>query len=144
MADLAEKLVPVARALLHDGETLVGCCVATWQKTLSGSLMAIAVAGDRIVVQRVDRRFSAAGDALSLPRERLARVRLVNGVGGSVSIPSIIMDAVAVTADLTTTDGLRIKLSLMVSGGSLTGGRVQHDGVAALLAFLEPLTADRA
>lgn len=134
MADLAEKLVPVARALLGPAEPLIGCCVATWQKTFSGGMVAIAVAADRIAVQRVDRRFAPVGDPLSLPRERLARVRLLNGVGGSVTIPSIIMDAVSVTADLTTTDGQRLKLIMMGSGG-----QVQHDGLTALLAYLEPL-----
>jgi hypothetical protein len=56
-------------------------------------------------------------------------------VGASVTIPSIVMDMVSITADLTTTDGERLKLLMMGSGG-----QVQHDGIAALLEYLEPLT----
>jgi hypothetical protein len=134
MADLADKLVPVARGLLSPGEDLLGCCVATRQKTFSGGMVAIAVAPGRIVVQALDRRFSPAGAPISLPPESLTRVRLVNGVGGSVTVPSIIMDMVSITADLTTADGERLKLMMMGSGG-----QVQHEGIAALLAYLEPL-----
>src|SRR5688572_3260256 len=97
-------------------------------------MVALAVAPGRIVVQALDRRFQPAGAPLSLPPERLARVRLVNGVGGSVTLPSLIMDAVSISADLTTTDGERLRLMLMTSGG-----QVQHDGLTALLAYLDPL-----
>lgn len=137
MADLAGKLEPVARGLLEPGETLVGCCVATWQRTFSGGMVAIAVAPARIVVQKLDRRFGASGEPVSLPPERIAHARVTNGVGGSVSIPSLIMDAVSVTVDITDIDGTRLRLLLMSSGG-----QVQHDGIGALLAYLEPLGVD--
>jgi hypothetical protein len=133
MADLAQKLEPVAHALLNPGEDLAGCCVATWQRTLSGRMVAIAVTPGRIVVQPLDRRFSPAGDPISLPPESIARSSVQQGVGGSVTIPSIIMDAVSITVDLTSTDGTRLRLLLMGSGG-----QVQHDGIVALLAFLDP------
>ena len=134
MADLAQKLVPVAQGLLDPGEALTGCCVATWQKTFSGRMVAIAVSPERIIVQPLDRRFGAAGDPLAFSRDRIAGARISNGVGGSVSIPSLIMDAVSVTVDLTRTDGVGVRLLLMGSGG-----QVQHDGIAALIAYLEPL-----
>jgi hypothetical protein len=133
MADLAGKLEPVARALLAPGESLVGCCVATWQRTFSGGMVAIAVTNGRIIVQKVDRRFGPSGDPVSLPPARIARALVTNGVGGSVSIPSLIMDAVSVTVDITDIDGLRLRLMLMGSGGE-----IQHDGITALLAYLEP------
>jgi hypothetical protein len=134
MADLALRLEPVARALLESDETLVGCCVATWQRTFTGGLVAIAVSPSRIVVQRVDRRFAPAEAPVSIPPERLARATVSSGVGGSVSIPSILMEAVSITVDLTTTDGIRLRLMLMGSGG-----QIQHDGIHALLAYLEPI-----
>jgi hypothetical protein len=132
MADLAQKLEPVARALLNPGEDLTGCCVATWQRTFSGRMVAIAITPARLIVQPLDRRFSPTGDPVSLPPESLARVSVQHGVGGSVTIPSIIMDAVSITVDLTSTDGTRLRLLLMGSGGQL-----QHDGITALLAFLD-------
>lgn len=97
-------------------------------------MVAIAVAPGRIVVQPLDRRFSPAGAAVSLPPEALARVAIVNGVGGSVSIPSLIMDAVSITVDLSPVAGERLRLMLMGAGG-----QVQHDGIQALLAYLQPL-----
>ena len=134
MADLAAKLEPIARAVLDDGEPLLGCCVATWQKTFSGGMVAIAVAPQRIVVQRLNRRFEPAGEPLSLPPERIARADVVNGISGGWSAPSVIMDAVSITISITTTDGERMRMSLMGSGGE-----VQHAGIRALLAYLEPL-----
>lgn len=132
MAELAETLLPIARALLSPGETLTGCCVGTWQRTFSGRMVAIAIAPGRIIIQPLDRRFRPVGSPISLPPERLARVGVRNGVGGSVSTPSIIMDAVIATVDLTTTDGMRLRLLLMGSGG-----QVQHDGIAALLSYVD-------
>lgn len=132
MAELAETLVPIARALLSPGETLTGCCIATWQRTFSGRMVAIAIAPGRIIIQPLDRRFGPVGSPISLPPERLARVGVDHGVGGSVSTPSIIMEAVSVTVDLTTTDGMRLRLLLMGSGG-----QVQHDGIAALLSYVD-------
>jgi len=132
MADLAQKLEPVARALLEPGEALTGCCAATWQRTFSGRMVAIAVSPGRIIVQPLDRRFAPVGDPVSLPPDRIRQADVRNGVGGSVSIPSIIMDAVSITVDLTTTEGQRIKLFLMGSGGE-----VQHIGIAALMAALD-------
>jgi hypothetical protein len=136
MADLALRLEPVARGLLNPGEQLTGCCVATWQRTLSGRMVAIAITPGRLIVQPLDRGFAPAADAISLPPERISRVSVQHGVGGSVTIPSIIMDAVSITVDLTSTDGTRLKLLLMGSGG-----QVQHDGIAALLAFLDSTAA---
>jgi len=134
MADLAQKLIPIAEALLEPGETLVGCCVATWQKTFTGGMYAIAVAPRRVILQKLDRRFSPTGEPVSLTPEGIAHASVENGIGGTLSIPSLIMDAVAISVVLSPTQGERLRFSLMGSGG-----QVQHDGIAALLTYLEPL-----
>jgi hypothetical protein len=134
MTDLAATLTPVAQAALGQGETLVGCCVATEQRTFSGRMVAIAVGLRTIVVQPLDRRLRPTGVATDLPLGRLAHVSVVNGVGGSVSVPSVIIDAVSVTVTLSPIDAPRLRLMLVGSGG-----QVQHDGIAALLAYLKPL-----
>ena len=134
MADLAERLVPVARALLEPGETLTGCCVATWQKIFRGGMAGIAVSPTRIVVQHLDRRFAPSGLPVSLPRDRLARAEVMNGIGGTISAPSLILDGVSITVTLSPIAGDRLRLMLMPSGGP-----VQREGIAALLAYLEPL-----
>jgi len=132
MADLAQKLVPIATSMLDPGETLIGCCIATVQRTFSGGMVAVAVSPTRMITQALDRRFRPSGEAIAFPPERIARVSVENGVGGSVSIPSLIMDAVSVTVDISDIDGRRLRLMMMGSGG-----QVQHDGIAALLGYLD-------
>jgi hypothetical protein len=132
MADLAAKLEPIARAMLDDGETLVGCCIATWQKTFSGGMVAVAVAPGRIVLQRLDRRFAPAGDPISLPPDQVEAASIAAGVGRSVSIPSILMENVSITVELATTGAGRIRMMLVGSGGE-----VQHAGIQELVAYLD-------
>ena len=70
-----DRLEPLARSLLEPGENLRGCCVATQQSLLSGRMVAIVVADDRLIVQGLTRRFEPAGEPLSLPPSRIADVR---------------------------------------------------------------------
>ena len=120
---LVDVLPPVATALLAPGEELIGCCVATWQKTFTGGMYAVAVAPTRIVLQKLDRRFAPTGDPLPLPPERIARAAVENGIGGEWSIPNLIMDAVSISVLITTTDGERLKL--MVRSIANDNGRQQ-------------------
>ncbi|CAN5421664.1 hypothetical protein BH09ACT4_BH09ACT4_00220 [soil metagenome] len=138
MANLADKLVPVARALLEPGETLTGCCVGTWQKTFSGRMVAIAVAPGRIIVQPVNRRWEPNAEPVLLPRDHIVRASITGGGGDWLTAPSIVMDAASVAVHLTSTDGLRLKLMLMTGEGllgSLGGGEIQRHGVQALAEF---------
>jgi len=77
---LDELLPPIAKGLLRPDEEMLGCCVATWQKTFSGRMVAIAVADDRIVVQPLNNKFAAAGEPIDLPRSRIAKQRVEAGV----------------------------------------------------------------
>lgn len=135
MADLAEKLVPVAEALLAPGEELRGCCVATQQRTFKGWMVAIAVTDPRLVLQKLTRKFEPDGEPLSLPPERIAEAKAEGGAGDWMQLETILVDQVAVALRIRTTDGEKLKLRMMRAEGALTGlggGQIQEDGVRAL------------
>jgi hypothetical protein len=135
MADLGEKLEPIARELLAPGEELRGCCVASQQSTFKGRMVAIAVTDGRLVIQGLDRKFGADGDPLSLTPERIAKAKIEGGGGGWMELENIVMDQVGVTLKIRTTDGQKLKLTMMLGEGilgGLGGGEVQRHGLHAL------------
>ncbi len=135
MADLGEKLEPVARALLDPEEELRGCCVATQQSTFKGRMVAIAVADARLVIQGLDRKFEPSGEPLSLTPERIAKAKIEGGGGGWMELEAIVMDKVSVTLRIRTTDGEKLKLMMMRAEGplgGLGGGETQRQGLEAL------------
>lgn len=135
MTDLNSRLEPLARSLLEPGENLRGCCVATQQTLLTGRMVAIVVADDRLIVQGLTRRFEPAGDPLSLPPSRIAGVRVTGGGSGWATAGALILDAVSARLELRTTEGTRLKLTMMTAEGILAGaagGETQRAGVQAL------------
>jgi hypothetical protein len=146
MADLGDKLRPVAQSLLQPGENLLGCCVATRSGLFSGQMVAIAITERRLVVQPLTRRFSPDGEPLSLPPERIADARAGSGGGGWPTIGSAILDGVSVTLTLRTTDGDKLKLLMMHGSGplgGLAGGEAQRQGVEAFGAWFARHAAGR-
>lgn len=135
MADLGDKLQPVAESLLAPGEELMGCCVATQSGLFKGRMVAIVVTDGRLVVQGMSRRFEPDGEPLSLPPERIAAASAEGGGGGWPEIGAAIMDGVSVALKLRTVEGEKLKL-LMMRGdgplGGLGGGETQRQGVRAL------------
>ena len=87
MADLESKLRPVAESLLGPDETLLGTCIATQQKTFKGWMVAIVVAPERLVLQKLTRKFEPDGEPLSLTRADIADAS-VGGGGGWGADPS--------------------------------------------------------
>lgn len=140
MADLGEKLEPIARELLDPGEELLGCCVATRQSTFKGQMVAIAVTEGRIVIQGLDRKFEADGDPISITPERIAKAKAEGGGGGWLDLEHIVMDQVSVSLKIRTTDGEKLKL-MMMSGegllGRLGGGETQRLGIQSLGRWFE-------
>lgn len=135
MADLGEKLVPVASAMLDPDEELRGCCVATQQSTFRGWMVAIAVSDRRLVLQKLTRKFEPDGDPISLPPERIAKAVAEGGAGDWMQLETMLVDQLAVSLQIRTTDGEKLKLRMMRAEGPLTGlggGRVQQGGVKAL------------
>ena len=126
---------------------MLGCCVATQQKLLSGRMVAILTTADRIVVQGLTRRFEPDGEPLSLTPSRIADVRIRGGGAGWATAGAMILDAVASRLDLRTTDGTALSLTLMTGDGVLGtagGGETQRAGVEALGRWFAAHAADGA
>jgi hypothetical protein len=139
MADLGSKLWPVIEGLLEPGEQMRGACVASQAGLLKGRQVALGVTDRRLIVQGMNRKFEAAGEAISLSPERLAQVAADGAGGGWMTVSAAIMDGAAVTLKLKTTDGEKLKLMLMRGTGplgGLGGGETQREGVEALAAWL--------
>jgi hypothetical protein len=141
MADLASELQPFAAGLVAEhapGAELLGACVGSRQKAFSGWMVAIAVTGDRLIIQRVGKRvppMSADGPPLLLAAADIARAKAEGG-GWGTEITAPLMDRAAVTLLLVTTAGEKVKLGLMRGEGRLLGklggGEIQARGVQAL------------
>jgi len=135
MADVGSKLRPVIEGLLEPGEQMRGACVASQVGLLKGRQVALGVTDRRLIVQGMNRKFEAAGEAISLPPERLAQVSADGAGGGWMTVSGAIMDGAAVTLKVKTTDGEKLKLMLMRGTGplgGLGGGEAQREGVEAL------------
>jgi hypothetical protein len=135
LADLADKLVPVAESLLAPGEELRGCCLATRQTTFRGWMVAIVITDTRLVLQKLNRKFEPDAEPFSLPPERIAEAKAEGGAGDWMQLETILVDQVAVALRIRTTDGEKLKLRMMRAEGALAGfagGQIQREGVRAL------------
>jgi hypothetical protein len=138
MADLDSKLRPPVEALLEPDEKLRGVCVATQASLFKGRQVAIGVTDQRLLVQAMTRKFEPDGEPISLPPDRIAKASAEGAGGGWMEVSAAIMDGVAVTLKLRTTDGEKLKLMLMRGTDPLAGlggGETQRQGVEALGAW---------
>jgi hypothetical protein len=138
VVDLDAKLRPVAEALLTQGEELRGVCVATQVGMFKGRQVLLGVADRRLVVQGMNRKFEPVGEAISLPPERIADASAEGAGGGWISVGLAIMDGAAVSLKIRTTDGDKLKLTMMRGTGlfgNLGGGETQRQGVEAVAAW---------
>ncbi len=138
MADLGDKLAPLARALLDPGEELRGACVATQQSAFRGRMVAIVTTDRRLVVQGLNRRFEPDGEPISLPPEKIAEAKAEGGGGGWINLEAAVMDELSVLLKIRTADGEKLKLRMMRAEGRLTGlggGETQQLGIRALGAW---------
>jgi hypothetical protein len=138
VVDLDAQLRPVAEARLTQGEELRGVCVATQVGMLKGRQVLLGVTDRRLVVQGMNRKFEPVGEAISLPPERIADASAEGAGGGWMSVGLAIMDSAAVTLKIRTTDGERLKLTMMRGTGlfgSVGGGETQRQGVEAVAAW---------
>jgi hypothetical protein len=135
---LDSKLRRVAEALLTQGEELRGVCVATQVGMFKGRQVMLGVTDCRLLVQGMNRKFEPAGDAISLPPERIADASVQGAGGGWVNIGLMILDSAAVTLKVRTTDGEKLKLTMMRGTGvfgKLGGGDTQRHGLEAVAAW---------
>lgn len=142
VADLASELHPFAESMLEPGEELLGACVASQQQRLRGWMVAIAIAPERIVIQRMakGREFKGEGEPLSLRREDIAGARAGGAGTWGASPTTLVMDRATVVLKLRTTGGEKMKLMLMREGNALgigEGADIQAEGVEALARWFE-------
>jgi hypothetical protein len=139
---LAEMLEPLGQSLLPPGEDLLGALAATEVKTFGGGVRAVFVTPLRVIVQPVDRHWSAKGVPLSIRPEDVEDFR-VSGLGDDwITAISVVANS-GFELRLRLADGQKLKLMAM-SGegrlmGALGGGQAQQTGAEALLGWLSKL-----
>jgi hypothetical protein len=118
---------------------LRGVCVASQQQGLfKGRQVAIGVTDARLIVQGMTRKFDRDGEPISLPPERIADASAEGAGGGWPEIGAAIMDKAAAKLTLKTTDGEKVRLTMMRGTGPLRGlggGEDQRQGFEALAAW---------
>lgn len=135
MGELGDKLRGAVEPALEPGEELRGVCVTTQTSLFKGRMVALATTDRRLIAQGMTRKFEPDGDPISLPPERIANADAEGAGGGWPNIGAAIMDGAAVTLKLKTTDGEKLKLTMMRGTGplgGLGGGEDQREGVEAL------------
>ncbi len=85
------------RSLLEPGESLLGVCAASQQRGMfSGGAVALAATERRLIVQPLDRRGRAEGEASSIRPEELSSAEADGAGGGWAGISAALMDRAAV------------------------------------------------
>ena len=134
-----DQLATVVRPLVDEGESLIGMCAGSWQKSMfSQSMVAFAVTDKRLIVQPANRKWEPDGEPLSLTRDQVASSKS-GGAGGGPDAAGAVMNKSAVKLQIKTVDGQKLKFMLMRGTGPLGGfggGETQRQGVEAVTSFL--------
>jgi hypothetical protein len=145
MADLDSKLRAAVEPLLEPGEELRGVCVATQQSMFKGRQVAIGVSERRLLIQGMNRKFEPDGEPILLPPEGIADASVDGAGGGWMEVGAAILDQAAITLKLRTSEGEKLKLTMMRGSGplgGLGGGETQRQGVEALGAWFSAAGRD--
>jgi hypothetical protein len=141
--EFADMARPGLIALLEPGEALLGIAAATHRRTFTGELYALGVTDRRLLLQPVDRKAKPKGALRVVTPETLVSAD-VDGAGhGWWTAPAAILDAAAIALTLQTTDGEKLKLTMMKGGGGLAGGPGQAEGVQALIGWMQRNVGER-
>lgn len=133
-----EKHRPALEALLEPGEQLAGVCAASQQQGLfGGRAVALGVTDRRLLLQPLDRRGDATGEATVLRPQDVESAKADGVSGGWPSVAAAVSDSIAVRLKVKTASGEKLKLMLMRGGSRLAGGASQQQGVAALASWFE-------
>jgi hypothetical protein len=140
VGELGDKLRTAIEPTLEPGEELRGVSVATQSTMFKGRVVGIGVTPHRLILQGVDRKFEPNCEPISLPPERIADAKAEGAGGGWPEFGAAVMDKAAATLKLKTTDGEKLKLTMMRGTGPLAGlggGEDQRQGVEALAAWFD-------
>ncbi len=138
MGELGDKLRLAIEPSLDPGEQLEGVAVSTQVGLFKGRMVGIGVTSGRLILQGLTRKFQPDGPPILLTPERIESAAAEGAGGGWMEIGSAIMDKAAATLKLKTTDGEKLKLTMMRGTGplgGLGGGEDQRQGVEALGAW---------
>lgn len=134
-----DQLAKVVHPLVAEGESLIGMCAGSWQKSMfSQSMVAFAVTDQRLIVQPANRKWEPDGEPLSLTRDQVASSK-TGGAGDGADVAGAVMNKSAVKLQIKTIDGQKLKFMLMRGTGPLGdfgGGETQRQGVDAVASFL--------
>ncbi len=101
-----------------------------------GGAVAIGVTDRRLLIQPLDRRGDASGEAISIEPQEIDSVKASGAGGGWATVEAAIADHAAVRLKLRTTTGEKLNLMLMrgegLGFGKLGGGESQRQGLEAL------------
>lgn len=123
MADLDSKYRPHLTSQLEGGEELRGLCIGSQQKGLfRGGAAVIGVTDRRLMLQPLDRRGNAEGTAQSILPEQIASAKAGGAGDGWFTVSAGIMDHAAVQLQIRTTDGEKLKFTMMRGEGRMLGG----------------------
>jgi hypothetical protein len=139
-----DRARPPLEALLEPGEELRGFAAATQQSTFRGRMVAIVVTDRRLIVVPLDRRIDPKGEPISIPPERIADAKAGDASGSWWTPTSDVMDRAAARLEIETTDGEKLKLTMMRGTGpgplgELGGGEAQQDGMQAVATWFSDL-----
>lgn len=137
MADLDSKYRPILEAELEDGEELRGLCIGAQQKGFfKGGAAVIGITDRRLILQPLDRRGNQDGPPESIAPQQVASAKAGGAGGGWYTVTTGILDHAAVQVEIKTTEGEKLKLTLMRGKGRMLGGigggEAQRLGLEAL------------
>jgi hypothetical protein len=144
LSDFETKLRPALEAALEPGEKLLGVCAASRQKgLLKGGAVALGVSDRRLLVQPLSRRGDPEGEPDAITPAEVASAR-AGGAGSEwFNVYAGLMDHAAVALEIRTTDGEKLKLTMMRGEGrvlgKLGGGEGQRRGIEALAGWFRDL-----
>ena len=142
MPDFADKYRPALEAQLEPGETLNGICAANHrQSAFKGRLVAIGVTDRRLLLVGITRRGEPDGVEAIAP-EQVADAK-AGDAGDQWWNAEPSLEGVAVDLTIKTTDGEKLKLTMMRGEGKLmgklAGGEFQNQEIVALGRWFEAL-----
>ncbi len=140
---LKPEVLAALDGALEGGEEMRGAVVATWSKTFSGGVYGVGVTDRRLLLQALDRRGNPKGEVHPVVATEVTKAGIDGAGSGWMTAPSAILDATAITLKLRTTDGEKIKLTMMHAQGALrglSGGDGQAEGVVALAEWVAALS----
>ena len=136
--DFEQDLANTAASLVEPGEEVQGSCVANRKRFLTGGVVALIIAQERLIIQGIGAEWVPHGDPVSIRSDELKSFRETG-----LSQKRTITNNASITLKLKTFDGRKLTLAIGRGEGvlgDLLGGDIQKAGVKALMLWLKRST----